>query len=282
MKIYTSAPLPFQGQKRFFRKHFINALQKFPNNAIYIDLFGGSGFLSHIIKSQKPNARVIWNDYDNFQHRLALIPITNEILDKIRPLFQGIEKDKEANHLKPQILQILEQYPSQQLDMITLSANLVFSGKYAVSLEEFYKNIFKIYNVIKKNNYDIPTTYLNGVERVSTDYQNLIQQYRNDHNIVFVLDPPYLSTDIKSYKNDKYWQLKDYLHIVKEISLMDNYFYFGSNKGQLIDLFDFLSNEFNLKSPFQNANKVFISATVNKNAQYQDIMIYKHANSVKP
>lgn len=40
---YTSAPLPFQGQKRNFAKKFAEVLGEFPDDAIYLDLFGGSG-----------------------------------------------------------------------------------------------------------------------------------------------------------------------------------------------------------------------------------------------
>ena len=86
MKNYSQSPLPFQGQKRKFVKHFKEALKAFPDKATYVDLFGGSGLLSHIIKQEKPMARVIWNDYDNFARRLECIPITNEILAQLRLL----------------------------------------------------------------------------------------------------------------------------------------------------------------------------------------------------
>lgn len=47
-KQYNSAPLPFQGQKRMFAKEFIKVLQQFPDGTVFVDLFGGSGLLSHI------------------------------------------------------------------------------------------------------------------------------------------------------------------------------------------------------------------------------------------
>ena len=50
MKKYTQAPLPFQGQKRRFLKPFKTALESFPADAVYVDLFGGSGLLSHTVK----------------------------------------------------------------------------------------------------------------------------------------------------------------------------------------------------------------------------------------
>ena len=45
-----SAPLPFVGQKRMFAKEFIKVLEQFPEDTVFVDLFGGSGLLSHIAK----------------------------------------------------------------------------------------------------------------------------------------------------------------------------------------------------------------------------------------
>lgn len=64
MKEYLSAPLPFVGQKRMFAQKFIEVLKEYPDNSVFVDLFGGSGLLSHITKREKPNARVIYNDYE--------------------------------------------------------------------------------------------------------------------------------------------------------------------------------------------------------------------------
>ena len=75
---YTSAPLPFQGQKRNFAKKFAEVLGEFPDDAIYLDLFGGSGLLSHITKRIKPEARVIWNDHDDYYGRFLKFDQTNE------------------------------------------------------------------------------------------------------------------------------------------------------------------------------------------------------------
>lgn len=66
MKTFNQAPLPFQGQKRRFIKDFKEALKEFPEDAIYVDLFGGSGLLSHAVKSVYPNAQVLWNDFDDW------------------------------------------------------------------------------------------------------------------------------------------------------------------------------------------------------------------------
>ena len=58
MKQFLSAPLPFVGQKRLFAREFIKVLNQYPDDTVFVDLFGGSGLLSHIAKRQKPNATV--------------------------------------------------------------------------------------------------------------------------------------------------------------------------------------------------------------------------------
>ena len=84
MKNYNQAPLPFQGQKRRFLKEFKNELQEFSPTATYVDLFGGSGFLSHTVKQHYPDATVVYNDFDNYTYRLENVENTNAIIANFR------------------------------------------------------------------------------------------------------------------------------------------------------------------------------------------------------
>ena len=52
-KQYNSAPLPFQGQKHRFARDFTKILRHFPDDSVFVDLFGGSGLLSHITKCHR-------------------------------------------------------------------------------------------------------------------------------------------------------------------------------------------------------------------------------------
>lgn len=70
MTNYTQAPLPFQGQKRRFLKDFKEALKNYSPTATYVDLFGGSGLLSHTVKQVYPDAVVVYNDFDGYKNRL--------------------------------------------------------------------------------------------------------------------------------------------------------------------------------------------------------------------
>ena len=59
-KNFTQAPLPFMGQKRRFLKQVKEVLSRCPNDATYVDLFGGSGLLSHTIKQYYHEAKVVY------------------------------------------------------------------------------------------------------------------------------------------------------------------------------------------------------------------------------
>ena len=79
-KMHMAAPLPFVGQKRMFAKEYIKILPQFNDKTVFVDLFGGSGLLSHITKHLRPEATVVNNDYDNYRERLAHIRPTNTLL----------------------------------------------------------------------------------------------------------------------------------------------------------------------------------------------------------
>ncbi len=75
---WARSPLPFIGQKKDFLNEFIDkVVWTIPAGSLVVDLFGGSGLLSHCVKYYRPELRVICNDLDNFRERLQKIPETN-------------------------------------------------------------------------------------------------------------------------------------------------------------------------------------------------------------
>ena len=93
-KLYLSAPLPFVGQKRMFAKKFIKVLEQFNDKTVFVDLFGGSGLLSHVAKHQRPDATVVYNDYDGYCKRLENIPRTNLLLADLRDITKNVPRHK--------------------------------------------------------------------------------------------------------------------------------------------------------------------------------------------
>lgn len=274
MKIYKSAPLPFQGQKRLFLKEYKDALASANQDIdIVVDLFGGSGLLSHVAKRMFPNMRVIYNDFDDFHIRIDNIHTTNRILDKIRAIVIDFpRKNKLSVQAKWDALKIIseEQEKGYYIDFVTISSSLLFTGRYANNLDELEKQT--LYNNVKKNRYDA-SGYLDGIEIVKLDYRLLYDQFKKQKNILFIIDPPYLSTNTKTYKSDAYWHLTDYLEVLS-ILQDENYIYYTSEKSELLELCDWLSA--NMAVDYFGGAKVQkrINSTGNK-YEYEDIMIYR-------
>lgn len=269
---YLSAPLPFVGQKRMFAQKFKEVLMEYPDNSVFVDLFGGSGLLSHITKREKPNATVIYNDYDNYRMRLNNINRTNALLSDLRKLTIDCPRQK----LIPEPIRglILERLRQEEttgfVDYITISSSLLFSMKYCMNLKDLQKESF--YNNIRKQDYPLCTDYLNGLEIVSCDYKELVKKYKNLPNVVFLVDPSYLSTEVGTYRMN--WRLSDYLDVLS-ILVDKSFIYFTSNKSSILELCCWMGNHPNIGNPFNNAKKEEFNARMNYNSTYTDVMLYK-------
>lgn len=271
MKKYTTAPLPFMGQKRRFLKELNEVLKQYPADGLFVDLFGGSGLLSHHIKQQMPNANVVYNDYDNYFERIANIPATNKLLAQIRLITQDLPKDKPIRgEAREAILKLIEDDAKVGfVDYITLSSSLLFSMNYATSLEGFKATT--MYNVVKQNDYTADG-YLEGVKRVSADYKELHNQYKDAKSVVFLVDPPYLSTDVSPYKNT--WNLSDYLDVLQVLD-GTKYIYFTSNKSNIVELCDWIGTRTVTANPFFGAQTRTVNVTMNYSSTYTDMMLFK-------
>lgn len=272
-KHYSSAPLPFQGQKRRFVKEFKEAIKEFNGTSIFIDLFGGSGLLSHLIKSVRPDAEVIYNDYDDYHIRLKNVHKTNALLAELRKLCQGLPVDKKIPEpAKYTILKLIEKEDqSGYVDYITISSSLLFSMNYANNLEQLKKNT--MYNCVRTSDYNCEG-YLDGLKVVKFDYLELYNMYKDIPGVVFIVDPPYLSTDAGTYKS--YWRLKQYLDVLKVLK-GTSYFYFTSNKSSIVELCEWMEENLNASNPFRNAHIKEHTSRMSYATEYVDIMMYKKA-----
>ncbi len=272
MNIYNQAPLPFQGQKRRFLAAFKQALGDFQYSTVFVDLFGGSGLLSHTVKQSFPGATVVYNDFDNYSQRLANIARTNAILADLRvSLVDCLPKKKLSDQQRVKVLERISK-ESGYVDYITLSSSLLFSMNYATSFEEMSKQT--MYNVVRKSDYALAADYLSGVEIVHMDYKELYGLYKDIPGVVFLVDPPYLSTDVSTYNKDDYWKLSDYLDVLQVVQY-NSYFYFTSDKSEIVELCDWMEKNLGLDNPFREAITKEIYAQLNNTASYTDIMLYR-------
>lgn len=272
IKRFSSSPLPFRGSKRYYVRRFREVLAQTQDIDTVVDLFGGSGLLSRVAKDTLPNCRVIYNDFDHYDTRLANAANTNALLRSIAPLLANVPDNKRVPaETKIKILELCaEEEKRHAVDYITLSGSLLFSGNWAQSYEELSKQT--MYNRMVKTDYNV-ANYLSGLEVTHCDYRELFNVHKANKKALFLLDPPYLQTEHSAYKADTYWQLKDYLDV---LTLLDDtkYVLFTSGKSQIIELCDWINQSFGGKL-LKDAQKYVQNSRINDFAAYKDIMIAK-------
>jgi len=273
--MYSSAPLPFMGQKRNFVKEFIKVLERYPDGTTFVDLFGGSGLLSHIAKCRKPHSKVVYNDFDGYRLRLEHIPQTNELLAELRDIVHKIPKHKPiTGEAREKVFECLHKHQERYgyLDFITISSSIMFSMKYRLSIEDMRKEA--LYNMIRKTDYPLCSDYLDGLTIVSADYKQVFNQYKETPGVVSLVDPPYLSTEVGTYK--MYWRLADYLDVLTVLR-GHSFVYFTSNKSSILELCDWMGRNKTVGNPFDKCTKVEFNAHMNYNSTYTDMMLYTDA-----
>ena len=260
-------------RKNIYRLHCLlwDKKECLPDDTVFVDLFGGSGLLSHIAKQEKPDATVVYNDFDNYQKRLENINRTNRLLADLRVLV----KDCPWHKLIPKdvreaiFARLIREEKTGFVDYITLSSSLLFSMKYVLDMDGLRKE--SLYNNVRKSDYHCDG-YLDGLVITSCDYKCLVEQYKGMSGVVFLVDPPYLSTKVGTYK--MYWRLSDYLDVLKVLQ-GTKFVYFTSDKSSIIELCQWMGDNQSLGNSFAGATKVEFNAHMNYNSSYTDIMLYK-------
>lgn len=240
--IYTKPPLPFMGNKKNMLKHIKQVLEtmradgEIDGESIFIDVFGGSGLVAHNIKQWYPRNQVIWNDYDNYQKRLDHIAQTESLRAWIYEKMRDSEyKNALSKDIKQEILAHIHALETQgeYIDYITLGSYLLFSGNYARDFTELSKAT--LYNRISATRLTAKG-YLDGVERVSLDFIDLLDSYKSYKNKCLILDPPYLQTQVGNYKD--HFSLGQFFRLIERVQRP--YLFFGSDRSDTLEVFEYL------------------------------------------
>lgn len=276
LKTYSSAPLPFQGQKRMFIKHYKELLdRKIPGTGkgwTIVDAFGGSGLLAHVAKRTKPGAHVIYNDYDDYAIRLAHIEETNELRRRLYTFLISYERNKKISaQLIPYVRAMIEGFDGYK-DVRALSSWLLFSGGEATDENDLFRK--QLYNKIRRTDFALADDYLIGLDRVKQDFEVLLTSYQHDVKAVFILDPPYVCTAQGSYANERYFGMVEFLRLMRLVR--PPYIFFSSTKSELLGYLELLL-KYKLTNwqAFEGYERLDIKATVNHNTCYGDHMITK-------
>ena len=232
-------PIPFQGNKKLWKNKFINIIKEMGEYDIYVDLFGGSGILSHWVKHIYPSSTVIYNDFDKYEDRCKQIKETNEILTRCRKVCKDLKKKQPLGEERTkEIKKIFKEYSNP--DLITLKTQLHYTkhiDKNFKSFDDFFKE--KLYNNINENGYKETGKYFEGLQIYSKDWHELFEEITKKYQgkkILFIMDPPYLYTDKSQYKNN-YWLLNDSLKLFEIIAGFDSLLFSSDVSGfkELID-----------------------------------------------
>lgn len=274
--MYTSSPLPFIGQKRLFAKHFIHILNThIPNQGegwTIVDAFGGSGLLSHITKHTKPQARVIYNDFDGFSKRLQHIEETNALRRQIQAALTHAPRGKVLSKAdKARVIQIIQEFKGF-VDLDCIGAWLTFSGQQVASFADFCQK--SLYNTVRKSDYPPAEGYLDGLEMTHESYITLIPSFAGKKKVLLVLDPPYVCTKQGAYRQAGYFGMVEFLRLMHLIR--PPFVFFSSTRSELLSYLDLLAEtKMDGWERVQGYKILSIQSTINKDAQYEDNLIYR-------
>lgn len=107
----------------------------------------------------------------------------------------------------------------------------------------------------------------------------MFERYEHTPGVVFLVDPPYLCTEITPYRMS--WSLADYLDVLT-VLCGHSFVYFTSNKSGIIELCAWIERHKSFGNPFAGAVKRTFGAHMNHNSSYTDIMLYKIAGAKPP
>ncbi|NUF79297.1 hypothetical protein GY065_10330 [Snodgrassella sp. ESL0323] len=273
-KIFKQAPLPFIGQKRYFIKSFCEVLndniQGLGDEWTIVDVFGGSGLLSHQAKRLKPHAKVIYNDFDNYAQRLKHIDDTNRLRQQLAEVLKGIPiKNKIDPKTHFLVIETIKNFDGF-IDIDCVWAWLLFSGNQAESLNQIYTQPV-LYNRLRKSDYPDAKDYLTGVEVVSKSFDELLPEYVNNEKTLLILDPPYLFSEQISYRKTKDFGLVSFIKLMELIR--PPFIMFSNYRSEILDYFDYQIKRNDER--FLNYKYTSISAPLNNVGFYRDNMIYK-------
>ena len=276
-KTFKQAPLPFIGQKRMFLKHVEIVLNKHIDGEgegwTIVDVFGGSGLLSHTAKQLKPKATVIYNDFDGYAERLNHIDDINRLRQIIFNYLHGIipKNGRLSKEIKAEIINKINDFKGYK-DLNCLASWLLFSGQQVGSIEALFAKDF--WHCVRQSDYPTAEGYLDGIEVISESFHKLIPRYQNQEKVLLLLDPPYLCTRQESYKQATYFDLIDFLRLINLTK--PPYIFFSSTKSEFIRYLDYMqeSKTDNWES-FEGYERIVVKASASKDGIYEDNMIYK-------
>lgn len=211
--------IPFSGSK----KNYISLVSQIVLEGNYetvYEPFGGSGVLSVNLFNNGTVKRAVLNDYDKlFDIYPRYLDAKDKIIEKCTEygLKRNIKtRNKKLNPDQCEFVQGLIAQTDKELWPL-LANNFVFSAraKDGVKLKDFvyYRNELETVNQRKY------LKIVNSLERDTLDYKDFLNKYQNefDEKSLIIIDPPYLNSAQKHYKNEVFFGLADTIELLKKV-----------------------------------------------------------------
>lgn len=158
------------------------------------------------------------------------------------------------------------------MDYHTISTWLLFSGKQISHIDDLSQHEF--YNTIRRSDYAPADNYLVGLEIISESFETLMPRYYGQDKTLFILDPPYLRTKQEAYGLGEYFGMVQFLKLMKLVR--PPYLFFSSTKSEFLAYMDYIKDyDSEAWQRLGKFEKLSFTAHVNKDAKYEDNMIYK-------
>lgn len=274
---YYKAPLPFTGQKRFFLKAFLQRLNEMIKDdgegVTIIDVFGGSGLLSHHAKRLKPKARVIYNDLQGYSQNIKNIDRINAMRAEIYEIIKDApRKSQLSDTMREQINPILDKY--KDVDPTFAKVFLLFSSN-CQAVESTLEAVKKETWYPRCQGVDYKADgYLDGLEICSLDFRDCINRYKDIPNKLLILDPPYLFSQQKNYIAT--FNLADFLELLELTA--PPFIFFSHEASDCLPVMNYLADKGD--SRFQGLTVFRLATTMSSKRKYVDLMISKGSVNV--
>lgn len=130
------------------------------------------------------------------------------------------------------------------------------------------------YNLVPKTDIAPAADYLQGLEITAAPFWELLPRFLGRPNTLLVLDPPYVSTKQGAYASDMYFGMVQFLRLAAMVR--PPFVFFSSTRSELPAYLDLVVSE---RLPgwerFAGYQTISINASINKDAAYEDNLIFK-------
>lgn len=269
--------IPFSGSKRNYLNLVTHIVEEGGYDTVY-EPFGGSAVLSVNLYNSRNVKRAVINDYDRlFDIYPKYLDVKDRIIRECKDY--GIEKGNGKSKMTiPQQKFVQSLIEKEDKDLWPLLANnFVFSARVTsgnVHLKDFVYFINDI-GTEKQREY---LKVVNNLERDSLDYKDFFREHKTEFNekSLIILDPPYLNSAQKQYKNKTFFGLADTIELLKIVQETNTDFLFFNmierDTKALLDLYGFNIERFTVKG-----------LSLNYTSKREDVMAYiKQQPLVRP